>query len=224
MKIKQLTSKWTVLAIGVSLVFSACSGNSEKSESTSADQTEEHAGSGHDMSASGSNNKMMDLMHDNMNDMQKIKLTGDPDRDFALLMATHHNGALDMAKEEADSGQDTMLVDMAKKTLQTQQDEMDRLERFADAQKSAKGDTSKTMQMMAPMKDMMAKMNHDMKGGIDHHFASLMSMHHQSGIDMAKAYMPQAKSAEIKAMAQKIIDEQQREKQKLDDWLLEHQQ
>ncbi|WP_197464100.1 DUF305 domain-containing protein [Rufibacter sp. DG15C] len=176
------------------------------------------------MTASGSNNKMMDLMHDNMSDMQKIKMTGDPDRDFALLMATHHKGALDMAKEEAESGQDTMLVNMARKTLQTQQDERDRLERFADAQKSAKGDTSKTMQMMAPMKDMMAKMNHDMKGGTDHHFASLMSMHHQSGIDMAKAYMPQAKSPEIKAMAQKIIDEQQREKQKLDDWLQEHQQ
>ncbi len=67
-------------------------------------------------------------------------------------------------------------------------------------------------------------MNHNMAGTTDHHFASLMSMHHQSGIDMVKAYLPQAKEPEIKAMAQKIMDEQQKEKQELDAWLQKHPQ
>lgn len=208
---------------GASLLFSACSQNSEKAESTGTQS--EHAEQGHDMSASGSgSNKMMDLMHQNMMDMQKVEMTGDPDRDFAKMMAIHHDGALSMAQEEADNGQDTMLVNMAKKTLQTQKEEREKLEQFAEAQKDTTGDTSKTMQMMAPMKDMMTKMDHSMKGGTDHHFASLMGMHHQSGMEMAKAYLPQAKSPEIKAMAQKIIEEQQKEKQQLDNWLKEHQQ
>ncbi|MFB9864902.1 DUF305 domain-containing protein [Rufibacter immobilis] len=223
MKMKIWNLKLPALLCGASLFFSACGQNSEKTETSAAQN--EHSQSEHDMSASDANsNKMMDLMHENMTEMQQVKLTGDPDRDFALLMATHHEGALNMAQEEADNGQDTMLVNMAKKSLQMQKEEKDKLQQFADDQKSAVGDTAKSMQLMAPMRDMMTKMDHNMKGGTDHHFASLMSMHHQSGIDMAKAYIPLAKAPAIKAMAQKIMDDQQAEKQKLDNWLQKNQQ
>lgn len=39
---------------------------------------------------------------------------------------------------------------------------------------------------------------------------------------MVKAYLPLAKAPEAKDMAQKIVDEQQKEKQKPDEWLQQH--
>ncbi len=161
-------------------------------------------------------------MHENMTDMQKVKMVGDPDTDFTNLMAAHHQGGVSMAEEEESNGKDAMLVNMAKKIRTTQQEEMDKLRKFADDHKNAKGDTALTMQMMQPMKVMMANMNHNMSGSTDHHFAVLMSQHHQSGIEMVNIYLDRAKVPEIKAMAQKMKNDQQKEKQVLDKWLQEH--
>ncbi|AMM50733.1 MULTISPECIES: DUF305 domain-containing protein [Hymenobacteraceae] len=223
MKINLLNNKCAVLAFGISLSLFACSGNTEKAESTSAAQTEEHSGSGHGMPASGSN-RMMDLMHGNMAAMQKMEMTGDLDHDFARMMAIHHAGALSMAQEQADNGQDTMLVNMARKTLASQKEEQDKLHKFVDSHKPVSGDKAGSMRLLGSMESSMAGMEHAKGGTTDHDFAALMGIHHQSGIDMAKAYLPGAKSPELRAMAQKIIVDQQREKQQMDTWLEENKQ
>ncbi|RNI24071.1 DUF305 domain-containing protein [Rufibacter latericius] len=222
MKAIQEKMTWAALACGVTLLFSACSQEAGKTEAGAAQNTGNHAG--HDLATGSSNTKMMDLMHGNMTAMQGMKMTGDVDHDFAQMMAIHHEGALAMAQEEADNGQDTMLVNMAKTTLATQKEEQDRLQQFVSSHQPASGDTAASMQLMQPMKAMMAGMDHSMKGTTDHHFASLMAMHHQSGIDMAKAYLPNAKVPELKAMAQKIVEDQQKEKEMLDTWLKGHPQ
>ncbi|PIQ21354.1 MAG: DUF305 domain-containing protein [Cytophagales bacterium CG18_big_fil_WC_8_21_14_2_50_42_9] len=222
MKKKEKNVKWTAWACGVALLFSACGQNSGKTETATTEQTKDH--SGHDMAAGNSNNKMMDLMHENMTAMQGMKMTGDVDHDFAQMMAIHHEGALTMAQEEVDNGKDPMLVNMARQTLTAQKEEKQKLQNFIDSHEPVVNDTSASMKLMQPMKTMMTSMDHNMKGTTDHHFASLMSMHHQSGIDMANAYLPNAKVPEIKAMAQKIINDQQKEIQQLDTWLQEHPQ
>ncbi|GAB2525616.1 hypothetical protein GCM10027189_00130 [Rufibacter soli] len=170
-------------------------------------------------SAKAGSNEIMDKMHDHMEDMRKVKLTGDPDNDFALIMAEHHKGGIEMAEEEVDNGTDTMLVNMAKRSITLQKDEREKLEDFADDHKPASRDTSMTMKFMQPMKDMMGKMDHSKTGTTDFHFATLMSMHHQNGMDLVDAYLKQAKVPAMKTMAQKIKDEQQKEKKMLDNWL-----
>ncbi|QNF31278.1 DUF305 domain-containing protein (plasmid) [Adhaeribacter swui] len=219
MKRMRITIKWSTWICGLVMIFTACNQNASKTETTDTEQTEDH--SGHDMETSSTNNKMMDLMHQNMMAMQEMKMMGDVDHDFAQMMATHHEGALAMAQEEADNGKDTMLVNMAKKTLTAQKEEQNKLKNFTDSHEPVTKDTASSMKLMQPMKAMIAGMDHNMKGTTDHHFASLMSMHHQSGINMAKAYLPHAKIPELKTMAQKIIDDQQKEKQQLDSWLQE---
>ena len=222
MKKLKMNVSWTTWACGVVLLFSACSQNSGKSETAATEQTEDHAG--HDMVAGSAHNKMMDLMHENMTAMQQMKMTGDVDHDFAQIMAIHHEGALTMAQEEIDNGQDSMLVNMAKKTLSAQKEEQEKLQKFISSHQSGAADTAASMKLMQPMETMMTSMDHNMKGTTDHHFASLMRMHHQSGVDMANAYLPNAKVPEIKAMAQKIIKDQEKEIQQLDTWLQEHPQ
>ena len=67
----------------------------------------------------------MDLMHSN-SDVQK--LNGDSDHDFAHLMLTHHQSAMQMAQAEIENGQDAMLIEMAHHMMEMQQMEMNSLQ------------------------------------------------------------------------------------------------
>src|SRR6476659_8760726 len=56
----------------------------------------------------------------------------------------------------------------------------------------------------------MAKMDHDMAaapmtGQADHDFAAMMIPHHQGAIDMAKAYLAEAKDPVMRRLAQEIV-------------------
>ncbi len=64
----------------------------------------------------------------------------------------------------------------------------------------------------------------DMKptGNVDRDFAAMMRMHHQQAVEMSQAYLKQAKSPEMRAMAQKIIRDQKREIVQFDKWLRAH--
>ena len=63
--------------------------------------------------------KMMDSMKMGM------KMTGDADRDFVMMMLPHHQGAIDMAKIELEYGKDPMLKKMAGEIITAQQKEID---------------------------------------------------------------------------------------------------
>lgn len=221
MKMNVFRSKWPAVLCCTALFMSACNQNASQTETAQTDQAEDHAD--HDMEAEGAN-KMMALMHENMRSMQEVKRKGDPDHDFALLMAVHHQGAIKMSEEQVESGSDTMLVNMARKDISKQKQEQERLQEFARNHKTTATDTSATSNLMQSMQGMMTNMNHDMQGTTDQQFATMMKMHHQSGIEMANAYISKAKVPEIKAMAQKIIDEQQADIQRLNKWLQEHSQ
>ena len=56
-------------------------------------------------------------------------------------------------------------------------------------------------------------------GDTDKDFALMMKMHHQQAVDMAKPEIEYGKSAEMKAMARKIVKDQTKEIAQLDAWL-----
>ena len=88
-------------------------------------------------------------------------------------------------------------------------------------QMSGAPDASRSMHaaMMKGMKDMQSMR---MTGDIDRDFAMMMRMHHQQAIDMAREELRQGKDPDMKAMAQKMIDDQTKEVKQLDDWLAKH--
>ena len=59
-----------------------------------------------------------------MKQMSGMKHTGDPDKDFAMMMIPHHQGAIDMAEIELKHGQDPELKKMAQKIIDDQQKEI----------------------------------------------------------------------------------------------------
>lgn len=67
-------------------------------------------------------------MHKSMDDMQTktaaMKMTGDTDIDFAMMMVVHHQGAIDMAQVEIDAGKDPAMIKIAKKIIAAQKKEI----------------------------------------------------------------------------------------------------
>ena len=61
--------------------------------------------------------------------MMAVKLTDDPDRDFAAMMIPHHQGAIDMAKAELIAGRDPVLRRLAEGIIVEQQQEIELMQR-----------------------------------------------------------------------------------------------
>ncbi len=56
--------------------------------------------------------------------MKAVRMTGDPDHDFAVMMIPHHQGAIDMAKAELRYGKDPVLRRLAQEIIVTQEQEI----------------------------------------------------------------------------------------------------
>ena len=82
--------------------------------------------------------------------------------------------------------------------------------------KGAAGQYDMKGSMMMGM-DEMQKMQPS--GDVDKDFATMMKMHHQQALDMAEMELAHGKSAEMKAMAKKIIAAQKKEITQFDQWL-----
>ena len=59
-----------------------------------------------------------------MKNMESMKMSGDTDRDFATMMKIHHQGAIDMAQVQLQSGKDAKMRTMAKRIIEAQQKEI----------------------------------------------------------------------------------------------------
>ncbi|WP_423147811.1 DUF305 domain-containing protein [Rubrolithibacter danxiaensis] len=166
-------------------------------------------------------NQMMNLMHQMMDKMMAMQMTKDPDNDFAMMMKTHHQGAIDMANLELQSGKDSQLKTMAQSIIESQQAEITQLDAFLQAHSPHLNDPNFDQMMMMGM-DKSGK-EADLQvinGNIDHDFAMLMIGHHQSAIENSRLELLHGHEESMKQMATKIIAEQEKEISELQDWLL----
>lgn len=79
------------------------------------------------MDSSMDMSQSMDSMDENM---QAMPMTGDVDYDFAMMMRTHHKGALDMAKSELENGKNPEMRAMAKKIIASQKKEIAQFDKW----------------------------------------------------------------------------------------------
>lgn len=70
-----------------------------------------------------------------MKSMDAMKMTGDTDRDFAMMMKVHHQGAIDMAQFELQHGTDSKMRAMAKRIIKDQQKEIAEFDRWLGKRK-----------------------------------------------------------------------------------------
>jgi len=156
---------------------------------------------------------MMVAMEESMKDMHQAKQIGQPDFDFASMMIPHHKGAVAMAEAMLKDSKSPVLIAFAREVIAAQNKEIEAFEQFLSTadQQPSKNAAQFTERLMGAMDVMMRGMTNWKSSGLDQDFISLMIPHHQSAVDMAKAYLPYAKNAKIKKMAIDIISAQEKE-------------
>lgn len=85
--------------------------------------------------------KLHDVMAKSMKEMQQMSMTGDVDRDFAMMMKQHHRSGIEMAQVQAREGKDPQLRQQAQKIIEGQKKELAELDRWLEAK--GKGASSK---------------------------------------------------------------------------------
>ncbi len=84
---------------------------------------------------------------------------------------------------------------------------------------SAPNDPASTKDFKAADMQMMKNMHVPYTGNPDVDFRTHMIPHHQGAVEMAKVALKHAKDPETKRMAQKIIDDQEKEIAEMQEWL-----
>ena len=67
--------------------------------------------------------------------MQKMTMTGDTDKDFAMMMKMHHQQGVDMAQMEIDHGKSPVMKKMAKQIIAAQNKEIRQFDQWLAKQK-----------------------------------------------------------------------------------------
>lgn len=80
--------------------------------------------------------------------MKSMKMTGDVDRDYAMMMRTHHQGAVDMSKVLIANGRDPEMKRMARKIMSNNEKEIAQFDQWLNKQKDAKGTVDQTRKTM----------------------------------------------------------------------------
>lgn len=80
------------------------------------------------MQKGSGSDEMKKSMMSGMEGMQKMQMSGDTDKDFAMLMKMHHQQALEMAKPEIAHGKSPELKAMARKIIKDQTKEIAQLD------------------------------------------------------------------------------------------------
>ena len=150
---------------------------------------------------------MMKSMQSGMTQMMSMKMTGDPDHDFAMMLKMHHQSAVEMADMEVKQGKNAQVKALASKIKASNQREIRELDQFMSSHKPQSSSSKLGQKGM----DIMHGGTHSMNGNVDHDFASMMAQHHQQGVEMARAYLKEGKTSTMKKMANNVIKMQTKE-------------
>ena len=133
------------------------------------------------------------------------------DRAFVAEMIPHHEGAVEMAEIAQERGQSPFVKQLAEDIIRTQKQEITELrsedDQLADAgdEKGKLGGGHSTMGMGEDAASLKTA------EPFDRAFLEMMLPHHSSAVAMAKTELARGEDPELKALAQKIIDAQERE-------------
>ena len=239
--------RFSVIAASVSaaLLLSACQPTPEKVDPAATEDiapvettdttatVDPHAG--HDMSAEPTDDgSMTDMLKDyteSMTKMHEEMMVGmaynDPDAAFAQGMLGHHIGAVDMAEIELKYGTDEEMRKLAQEIINAQQSEIKQMKAWLADHPDTAEPTADTKAMQQAYADGMDAMHEEMMAGIadpvpDMAFARGMLPHHVGAVDMAKTQLKYGKDAEMRKLAQEIIDAQQSEIEQMQSWITAH--
>lgn len=211
--------KKILFVAGVSSLMIACNDHAGHNNSLTDTSANEHA-SHTQPENKNDTNAITSSMDQMMKNMHSMKPTGNIDIDYAKMMIEHHKGAVDMARVAIAKGSDAEIRTFSEKVISVQNSEISMMESVISKSSGAKSPQSDNFQKALSV-SMSAMMDHStpVYHNIDKDFAAQMIPHHQSAVDMAKAYIEYGKDATLIKLSQGIISSQSEEIKWLRNWL-----
>ena len=143
------------------------------------------------------------------------------DLQFLDTMIAHHEGAVEMAKPAVAKTQNAELKTFASQIVADQTGEIAEMKRWREQWFAGKP-SALNMQMAGMMDSMkgmdMTRMNTASGTAFDLEFVNQMTPHHQGAVVMAREALTKAEHAEIKTLANQIINSQEAEIKRMQDW------
>jgi len=140
------------------------------------------------------------------------------DRAFAAEMIPHHQSAVAMAKTAQEQTNRSEIKALAANIVRSQNAEIATLKRLdGELAKSgvAKGDLELSESMMGMSMDDSMLMN---AKPFDRQFIDMMVPHHQGAIRMARIELAKGKNAQLKKLAEAVVQAQSREIGQMNNW------
>ena len=130
------------------------------------------------------------------------------DRAFAGDMIPHHESAIEMAEIAVENAESDFVKQLADDIIAAQQREIETLTRIDGKLETEGVEAGDLGAGHMEATDMATLRDAD---PFDRAFVDMMVPHHQSAIEMAQVELEKGENPELKALAQEIIDAQQRE-------------
>lgn len=181
----------------ISLV--AIGGCSSKSDS-SADSTAMAPAGATDTSAASTTGGNMQMSG-------MANMTGDPDRDFLRMMSDHHKGLIAMVRPTLDKKENLAVKNDASKLDKKQDAELEKMITMLDQQYK----DAYTPGMMPDHQRMVDELSGKSGAEYSRTFLKNVIAHHEQAIKMVDDYLPKAKNAQVKNMAEKMKTDQSKE-------------
>jgi len=140
--------------------------------------------------------------------MQSLRaLRGKPfDVAFLSQMIAHHQAALKMSRDARPTLKDEHVQEHAQQIITSQTKEIREMGALLKTDYKAAPSAAQMNRMKADMKGMMS-----MKPSGDHMFLEMMIPHHQGAVEMSRLALKNSASPKVKALASRIIKEQNAE-------------
>jgi len=135
------------------------------------------------------------------------------DHQFIDTMIQHHTMAMHMAQTAEPKATHTELKNKIQIMMEEQKKEMDELQQLKQQLYGDKGEAvNLKFPGMKPMNHQQMKELSAVEGEkFDMKFVSMMTLHHKQGITMAQSEINKGKQSEVKALAKKISQSQQKD-------------
>ncbi|MBC6700281.1 DUF305 domain-containing protein [Hymenobacter puniceus] len=156
--------------------------------------------------------------------LDAVRRIGCWDEDFASLMIVHHAGAQRLAAVQISRGKDSTLRAMAKHVVKSHEKDTHvlalALKREPPAGQEYRPGNAKDpfvrriAAALAPLRQVPT-----LPGSPDADFATLMELHHRSGVALAQAELAFGRNAELRDAARRIVRDQQQEIKQFQRWL-----
>ena len=218
----KLHSAYFTLLLGTSLAFIGCNSQPD----TDVHEQEAHA-TPPKPALIATPPSLRDTLQLLAQQLDTVHRDGCWDEDFARLMTVHHAGAQRLAAVEIAQGKDSTLRALAQHVLKGHERDNHVLT-LALTRQPPKGQeyrpgnakdlfVRRMAAALAPLRQPPPT-----PGPFDADFATLMQVHHQTGVALAQVELAFGKDAELKEAARRIVRDEQAEVKQYQRWLKAH--